>query len=160
MRPLLAAGEAENNSFRKFLKKKTMSEVQSIAHEVSLEVEKQIDCTKCGNCCRKLQPGLNKEEAERLSSLSEMPAEMFKQIHILTEGDTAYLKAKPCYFLKGNICKIYDSRPDSCRDFPHLRTGNFKYKRSIWINYSICPIVFNTIENLKVRLGYKESLNH
>jgi Fe-S-cluster containining protein len=156
MRPLLAAGELSNLSFKKFLRQKSITEVQDLANEVSMEVEKQVDCTLCGNCCRKLQPGLHHQEAERLASLSQIDEELFKQEHVLFEGEHCYLKAKPCYFLQGNLCKIYDQRPESCRDFPHLRSGHFKYKRSIWINYSLCPIVFNTIERMKKRLGFNQ----
>lgn len=156
MRPLLTKGEADNLVFKKFLRQKSTSEVQTLAEEISIAVEKEIDCTQCGNCCRKLKPGMSNAEACRLSELSEMPSDAFFQQHLLNEGDHCYMKNKPCYFLHGNICSIYDERPESCRDYPHLRSGHFKYKRSIWINYAVCPIVFNTIEIMKIRTGYKE----
>jgi len=155
MQQMIAASEKDNPGFKKFLRLMPMAQVQALAVEISLDVEAKIDCTQCGNCCRKLEPALQAHEILRLGTLSEIPVEKFIKKQVLTEGELCFLKAKPCYFLKGDICKIYESRPESCRDFPHLRSGNFKYKRSIWINYSLCPIVFNTIEIMKTRTGFK-----
>jgi hypothetical protein len=149
-----AAGR-DNMAFKKFLRKLPMAEVQQYAHQISLEVEARTDCTQCGHCCRKLEPGLQPEEIPVLAHLSGSSTEAFEQDHVLKESDLCFLKAKPCYFLQGNICKIYDQRPASCADYPHLRTGNFKYKRSIWMNYDICPIVFQTLEIMKTKTGFK-----
>jgi Fe-S-cluster containining protein len=30
---------------------------------------------------------------------------------------------KWCVFLHGNHCKIYEARPEACRDFPHVAVG-------------------------------------
>jgi hypothetical protein len=43
--------------------------------------------------------------------------------------------------------------------YPHLEQDHFKYKKNVWSNYAICPIVFEVIEALKLefKFEYKNS---
>ena len=106
------------------------------------EITQLVDCVKCANCCKKLEPGLE-----------EMT--VFKQKHIAFDGNAFYLKTKPCMFLNDCLCSIYTNRPAACSGYPHLNQTEMKYRKSFWENYSVCPIVFNVIERLKKDLEFR-----
>jgi len=61
----------------------------------------------------------------------------------------------PCHFLDDKICSIYENRFNECREFPHLHKSNFKQRLfATLIHYSICPIIFNVVEQLKLTSGF------
>jgi Fe-S-cluster containining protein len=71
------------------------------------------------------------------------------------EGDML-LKHVPCKFYKDKKCMIYPSRPEICASYPNLHKTEVSERIvGIMNNYAICPIVFNVIEELKVRVGFK-----
>ncbi|CAB1076074.1 hypothetical protein D1AOALGA4SA_3873 [Olavius algarvensis Delta 1 endosymbiont] len=45
----------ENWNFRTFLKDYDIKNLDLIVHELFEEVSEAIDCTSCGNCCKKLR---------------------------------------------------------------------------------------------------------
>ena len=147
----------ENESFRVFLRQIPSSALDETLQSIANHVTGSIDCTKCGNCCRTLEPGITEEEAGILAELKGMKTEIFLGEFTGKEAGTGtlFLKHQPCTFFDGKLCTIYDHRPASCKDFPHLTKPAFKFRlKSIMANYSICPIVFNTIEILKKELNF------
>ena len=147
--------ETENQLFRKKLMRIPYPIVDKIFHKIVKEVEEQIDCTQCGNCCKELEPEVSEEEIHQLARLKEISVEAFKKIHIGIEPDTGiqFMKAKPCEFLKDKMCSIYPNRPSSCRDYPHLSHERSKFRiKRIMEQYIVCPIVFNSIEALKKQI--------
>jgi Fe-S-cluster containining protein len=145
----------ENKKFRKYLRNFSSAQIDPQVQRIYAEVSADIDCTQCGNCCKKLEPGLTHDEARELAACKGMKHEDFLAAHVLQENDElAYLKAKPCFFLSQNKCSIYLQRPASCADYPHLNKANFKYNRNVWINAEICPIVYNVLERLKIELVF------
>jgi Fe-S-cluster containining protein len=55
--------------------------------------------------------------------------------------------------LKDNLCINYDHRPKDCSSYPHLHKNEFLSRTwGVIDNYSVCPIVFNTYEILKIEL--------
>lgn len=145
----------ENKKFRKYLRNFSSAQLDPQVQKIYAEVSAEIDCTQCGNCCKKLEPGLSNEESKRLAQCKGMSHADFLSHHVLQENDElAYLKAKPCIFLTQNKCSIYAQRPVSCADYPHLNKPNFKYNRNVWINAEICPIVFNVLERLKTESNF------
>src|ERR1700733_14890567 len=57
-----------------------------------------------------------------------------------------------CIFLEGNDCSIYEARPDTCRDFPHLIRGAGSFESRMWQmvdRATYCPIVYNALEEFK-----------
>ncbi|MFN4083263.1 MAG: YkgJ family cysteine cluster protein [Bacteroidia bacterium] len=147
--------QSENVLFKKYLKQFTNTEVDIWVREITNLVEPNIDCTQCGNCCKKLEPGLQFEEIEILAQQKQMDVMEFKKQYVDFDGDALFLKAKPCTFLQNTVCGIYANRPASCADYPHLHQPNFKYKRNVWFNYTICPIVYVVVEKLKVKTAFK-----
>lgn len=151
--------KAENNLFHEFLKPLSGAQIDQIFLPIAEEVTKRTDCTQCGNCCRALEPGISADEAGKLASLRQMSTEAFTHEFTKKEPGTGlqFMSHLPCIFFDGRLCTIYEDRPASCHDFPHLARGNFKFRfRSIMANYSICPIVFNSVELLKQALKFKE----
>ncbi|MFI5135394.1 MAG: YkgJ family cysteine cluster protein [Chitinophagales bacterium] len=158
--PQLAAEKKEENDFFKnFLKKFPSAALDRIFQPIANSVTEKIDCTQCGNCCRYLEPGITEEEAGTLASLKSMSREIFIRDFTQREvgTETLFMNHQPCIFFDGKLCMIYDQRPASCQDFPHLAKENFKFRfTSIMANYAICPIVFNSVEKLKEQLKFSD----
>ena len=149
----------ENWEFRSFLKGYDIEikELDSIVHKLVERVSMEIDCTACGNCCKKVLPTLEQEDIERLSHGLDTTPEAFKR-QFLVKNDEAFsegfiFKKKPCPFLKGNLCSHYALRPTACRSFPHLHKEGFVFRLiGVVHNYAVCPTVFNVYEQLKAKL--------
>ena len=148
--------EEENWRFRTYLKGCDIDEVDEIFHRLYEEVAPQVDCQKCGNCCRVMRPILKEPDIKRLAVHLSVPDNELED-HYLTEdedGDTIF-NAQPCPFLTGNSCSVYDARPDDCRSYPHLhKKGMISRLMGVVFNYSVCPIVFNVYEQMKVELWF------
>jgi len=147
----------ENWQFRAFLKgcEQSDEEIDAMVHRLYNEVSKQIDCLECGNCCRKQSPVLSEKEIVRLAEYLKKTKEDFTAEYLkYDESERGYtFSNKPCLFLKGNACTLYDIRPDDCRSYPHLHKANFTSRlMNVVFNYEYCPIVFNVYEELKIEL--------
>lgn len=147
----------ENERFRRFLKNRNVHKTDVIVHRLNEEIAPRIDCTACGNCCRELTPYLSKDDLKHIAEATRHSIE--DAIAAFTETDDegiALGKNMPCCFLAENKCTIYQHRPETCRSFPHLHKPDFKSRlRSVIDNYSICPIIFNVIEQMKVEVGFE-----
>lgn len=146
--------EDENWSFRTYLKGYDNKKLDSIVHSLYVQVSESIDCTACGNCCKKFHPILKKKDINKLSkSLNITPSEFLTKYVIKDEDGDDTFNSLPCPFLKSNKCTQYDSRPADCSSFPHLHKKDFVFRLiDVVNNYSICPIVFNVYESLKNKL--------
>jgi hypothetical protein len=146
--------EDENWEFRSFLKQCDIppEEIDRIVHELYEQASTEVDCTACGNCCREVQPLLDDEDVERLSSGLGMSAAQFKAQYLVedTSSKRLFFKEKPCPFLKNNLCSLYDYRPKDCASYPHLNKEGFVFRLiDVIHNAPICPIVFNVYTQLK-----------
>ena len=64
-------------------------------------------------------------------------------------------KKQPCQFLnlKDNKCSIYEVRPESCADFPHLtRKGLHQYIHIFKQNIEYCPATYAMVEKMMEKL--------
>ena len=153
--------EDENWEFRSFLKGYDIkiAEMDAIVHELFEQVSSKIDCTACGNCCREILPVLELEDIDRLSHGLGISPNKFKE-RFLVKNNKNYSEGyifnkRPCPFFKENLCAHYELRPEACRSFPHLHKEEFVFRLiGVVQNYSVCPIVFNIYEQLKVKLWY------
>jgi len=140
---------AENMAFQTYLKKQDSVKIDEIVHRLYKEVENEIDCRDCGNCCQNLRP---------IASYKEMkPFVAEENIESLM-----YAESIQCMHHKNKVCTDYMNRPEECRLFPYLGEDNFIEKTySAIINYRICPHVFNVFELLKTELewDYKNEPN-
>jgi Fe-S-cluster containining protein len=149
--------EDEKYDFRIFLKGQDSAKIDKIVHQLNEEIAGQIDCKKCGNCCKTLSPCVNDSEIDFLSQLDNLSRNDF-MIRFLEKDkfeDTRYLKDSPCKYLMDKQCTIYANRPKDCKSYPHTHKKNFNSRTLGMIeNYAICPIVYNVYENLKLELKY------
>jgi Fe-S-cluster containining protein len=150
--------EDQNFRFRSFLKGKDSHKVDRIVHGINKEIEDQIDCTLCGNCCKVLRPSVKNKEIETLAKIDQISPELFIDKYTEKEefGNTLFLKDTPCKYLTDKKCSVYDSRPEDCRSFPHIHKKSFNSRTLSMIEfYRICPIVFNAMERLKIEVGFR-----
>ena len=150
----------ENFDFRSWLKMQDTDKVDKIVHQLNQKYSTHIDCTSCANCCFVLKTRVTKKDINKLARSQNITENEFRQEYIETsqEGDMK-LKELPCRFLENNKCTVYSHRPYDCRSYPHLHKREFTHRLfGVIENYSVCPIVFNVYEELKVRLGFKGSL--
>src|SRR5262244_2578773 len=61
----------ENLRFRRFMKSRDHSD--RILRRIAEDIEEQIDCTSCANCCRVATAVVTERDAERLSRYLRIP---------------------------------------------------------------------------------------
>lgn len=153
--------QAENLDFRRYLS--AHHHPDEPFHTLAREIERQIDCTACANCCRHSVVTVSPAEIGAIASYLNMePAEAAR---LYTEPDPGepgkrILRSDTngCVFLAGNLCMVYEARPRPCRDFPHVA----REERSLGGRMSsvcrwapLCPIVYNALEEYKKLTGYR-----
>jgi uncharacterized protein len=148
--------EKENLRFRSYLKSQPEAKINRMVHELNAIYSREIDCTQCGNCCTKLRPVMMEIDIDILTKTLKLTREKFRKQYIMIDNDGDMLfKHLPCKFLTGKKCSLYTSRPHDCQSYPHLNKSEITSRLyGILENYSICPIVFNVIEELKVQLNF------
>ena len=132
--------------------------VDAYVQELNDSIASSIDCTSCGNCCKVLEPPVSPDEIQRLAKQKKSTPADFERQYVGKEVSTEiqFLKCQPCIFLQSEHCTIYQDRPASCADYPHLHQPNIKYRwKSLMDNYAMCPIVYNVVEALKVKTGFQ-----
>ena len=150
----------ENLRFRRFMKSHDHSD--RILRRIAEEIEEQIDCTACANCCRVATAIVTERDAERLARHLRIPPARFKAEYTVESEEEGRIlrqtKESGCVFLAGNECTVYDDRPDACQRFPHVVRGNGSIASRMWEfvdRACYCPIVYNSLEAFKAELGYR-----
>jgi uncharacterized protein len=145
--------EEENWGFRSFLKSGDIpsQKIDLIAHKIYDKIITQIDCKTCANCCKALDTFLiEKDIVELAGHLKMSPADFETQYVAKTEDGKQKLKKNPCFFLKGNLCSVFDARPTECRSFPNIQDKSLLPRLiSLIHNCAVCPVVYNLYEELK-----------
>lgn len=151
--------EDENLRFRKYLKVHDYNERKF--RRIAQEIEEQIDCTKCGNCCKVAAVPLLDRDIEKLAKFFRMTVAKFTQQYVeIDEAHDRVLRRTPdgCVFLSGTECTIYEARPSNCVNFPHLVRGEGPISTRMWQfvdRASYCPIVFNSLEAFKAETKFR-----
>ena len=154
--------QVENERFRKYLKRHNFPELKF--RRVSEEIEDQIDCRACASCCKVAETNITYRDAEKLAKYLSMPVKQFINTYTTTsafedEEEETILRRRDtgCIFLEGNDCSVYDARPATCRDFPHLMRGAGSFESRMWQmpdRATYCPIVYNALEAFKKLMSY------
>ncbi|MEX2596342.1 MAG: YkgJ family cysteine cluster protein [Salibacteraceae bacterium] len=134
--------------------KKRMQKERRIDHIINglhEDVFDEIDCLKCGNCCKTTGPLFNSMDIKRLSKVLKMPEKEFVREYLRLDEDHDFVfKTMPCPFLgEDNYCQVYESRPRACRQFPHTdERGQLNIYHLTRKNAKICPAVSKIIQQL------------
>jgi len=148
----------ENSRFRAYLRNHRHSDRR--LRRFGEEIEAQIDCTQCANCCRVSEVGITDRDIEKLAKFLGMTKEEFlsDSTHRDEAGDLILRKTeKGCVFLKDNLCTVYEARPQNCANFPHLVRGTGSIDSRMWQfvdRAEFCPIVYNWMEKVKEDIGF------
>lgn len=131
--------------------KKSIEKMDVQIHGLHDQYSAEIDCLRCGNCCRSLGPRITDKDVDRLAKHLRMKAVDFMAQYLRTDedGDLVF-KTMPCPFLGAdNYCAVYENRPKACREYPHTDRKKFYqiYMLSVE-NASTCPIVYNVLQDL------------
>lgn len=96
-------------------------------------------------------------DAARLAAYLNMTIDNFQNRYVerSSAGTLAVMNAIPCHFLSNNKCTVYEARPNECREFPGLHKPGFNDRLfATFMHYGRCPIIYNVIEALKVKLDF------
>ncbi|MDT9504663.1 YkgJ family cysteine cluster protein [Streptococcus mutans] len=148
--------QKEHRKFLATLKKKAPKNLDKIVQEVHTEVFREIDCTKCANCCKILGLLFTESDISRIAKHFRMRLPVFEDMYLRVDEDNdKVFKSMPCPFLgEDNLCSIYDIRPKACREFPHTdRKKIYQINHLTIQNTLICPAVYLFVEKLQGRLA-------
>ena len=150
----------ENERFRRFMKTHDVQERRF--RRMAEEIEARIDCRACANCCRVAETDLAEREVDRLArAVGVKRTEFIERYTRRSKDDGALILRRTehgCLFLDGNDCSIYEDRPETCRNFPHLVRGSGSIASRMWQfidRATYCPIVYNSLETYKLISGFR-----
>jgi Fe-S-cluster containining protein len=149
----------ENKRLRQYLKRHNF--VERRLKRIVEDIEEAIDCRACANCCRVATARLTERDVDKLSRFLGMPrARFLREYTVETEDEGLILRrtSEGCIFLSGNECTVYEARPHSCEDFPHLVRGAGSFLSRMWEmpdRATYCPIVYNALEEFKKETGFQ-----
>jgi uncharacterized protein len=149
----------ENERFRRHMKSHGHSD--RILRRIAEDVEEQIDCTQCANCCKVATAKVSDRDVVRLARyLRIKPAQLLAD-YTLCGGEEGVILRRTedhgCVFLDGTTCTVYDARPETCQRFPHVVRGTGSLASRMWQftdRACYCPIVYNSLEAFKKELGF------
>jgi uncharacterized protein len=147
----------ENQRFRAWMKRHNF--VERRFKVIAQHVEEAVDCTQCANCCRVATTQINNRDTERLARyLGLKPSDLLREYtEEMAEGRILKRTEAGCIFLQGNLCSVYEARPQTCELFPHLVKGNGSLLSRMWHmpdRAVYCPIVYNALEQFKAETGF------
>ncbi len=147
----------ENKRLRVHMK--THATAERRLRRIAEKIEDEIDCTTCANCCRVATVRLRERELESLARHIGVSRREFTRDYAERTEEGWILKRteKGCVFLEGNLCSVYEARPMTCEDFPHLVRGEGSLVSRMWEmpdRATFCPIAYNTLEAFKDALGF------
>jgi Fe-S-cluster containining protein len=154
----------ENRRLRSYMKAHNHHDNSDrILRRIAQGVEDEMDCTTCANCCRVATTRVSDRDVDRLSRhLRVKPDQFLRDYTALDPEDgTRILKwteGAGCVFLDGNLCSVYEARPDICQRYPHLVRGTGSLSARMWDmvdRASVCPIVYNSLEAWKDHLRFR-----
>jgi uncharacterized protein len=149
----------ENSRFRRSMKSRDHSD--RILRRIAEQIQDQIDCTQCANCCRVATTTISERDISRLARSLRISESRFIEEHTAESGEEGRIlrrsEATGCTFLSGNYCTVYDARPDTCQRFPHVVRGAGSIASRMWQlidRATYCPIVYNSLEAFKQELRF------
>lgn len=131
--------------------------IDGLFHKASIDAERKIDCLSCAMCCKTISPIIEENEIQPLSqAIGVSTSDLFRDYVEMDEDGDFVFNMQPCPMLDSstNLCKIYEHRPRSCREYPHTNTkGARGYFDILEKNHELCPIVQEVVKNIEVELN-------
>jgi uncharacterized protein len=147
-----ASAQSANKKLFAKLKRSQPKDLDKNIHQFHEEAFERIDCLKCANCCKTTSPIFYQKDIERAASAVQLkPGDFIQQyLHMDEDGDFV-LNEAPCPFLDNeNYCRIYESRPTACREYPHTNRKKMHQILDLTFrNTMVCPAVLEIAEKLK-----------
>jgi uncharacterized protein len=149
----------ENLRLRLHLKRRNFQERR--LKRIAQDIEEQIDCTACANCCRSATVKIVERDVEKLARRLGISKKQFLAEYTREDPEEGVILKRNqggCVFLEGNLCSVYDVRPHTCEMFPHLTHGAGSLVSRLWEmvdRASYCPIVYNTLEAWKTEVNFR-----
>jgi Fe-S-cluster containining protein len=101
-------------------------------------------CVKCGKCCRTNSPiYVTPLDLARIAEHLRVPYGVLeRRLKLIPLPNGAYhMIGKPCPFLKGNLCSIYEARPETCRLYPAVAIyDSIKIDKPIELDFE-CAVI-------------------
>ena len=153
----------QNSKFRIFLKKNAdPKKLDEQFHDLHNEIfyRDEYDCCKCNNCCKLYDIRLEQKDIATISEYLGQTEDDFIEKYLMPDKDEAdclIFKDKPCSFLGADgKCRIYESRPTVCREFPHTNKPDRLYSMLSILDFmEDCPVIYEIIESLKKIYDFK-----
>lgn len=129
------------------------SQIDAFVEQIAAPIIAAIDCKQCANCCHVLDVYLTPQDADTLAAGIHIPLDTLLTDYIDREAAEAVdewgkFRARPCAFLKGKLCSVYEHRPESCRMYP-VFTPDFRWTLEDTIaGAGVCPIIYNVLSTM------------
>ena len=151
--------EDENLRFRSYLKGHADPDIlDRHFKELHEKYFKIYNCKDCRNCCKKLNTSMTEEELDTICNKLNLDKEelISNELDINTSGKYSF-KCNRCKFLDDdNNCLAENCLPESCRDYPYTNKSERLFSLyGIISNASICPVVYEILEELKKIYNFK-----
>ncbi|MDX9897453.1 MAG: YkgJ family cysteine cluster protein [Spirochaetia bacterium] len=138
----------------KYLGKFHIKNFDHVVADFSEEAFLEIDCLKCGNCCRTIGPKMNEPEIKRACKAYGFEQKAFMSQRLERHDELGWMCASmPCPFLEeNNTCGIYTLRPKDCDDFPYMtQRGIQRDLGRLAFNTVFCPAAYLIAEKILAR---------
>lgn len=150
--------EEENHRFRNYLKNHADNEeLDKQFKSLHEKYFKIYDCKKCRNCCKKIGISVNEDELNAICNYLKIGKEKFSKDNLIERYGEYSFKEHKCKFLEeNNNCKIEKCLPRTCKEYPYTDKEERLFSLySIVDNASICPVVYEILEDLKKEYNFK-----
>lgn len=150
--------ENENYRFRKYLKiHADEEELDRQFKRLHQKYFKIYDCSKCRNCCKKIGISMDEDELNNICNYLKIDKEKFIKDNLIENYGEYSFKETKCKFLDDdNNCKISKCLPRTCIEYPYTDKEERLFSLySIISNASVCPVVYEIIEELKKEYNFK-----
>lgn len=144
----------------KYLSKFRIKNFDHIVADFHDEAFEEIDCLKCGNCCRMLGPIIGESEIARIVKVVGLDRTEFVRDGLVRDKEGFWRCAKlPCPFLgQENACTIYGDKPRDCGDYPYTaERGMQRVLGRLAFNAEICPAAYLVAEKIMARFADGET---
>ena len=146
--------KGDEKKFYQRIKSLPKGVIQAAFEEAHEEIFEEIDCLKCGRCCKSISPIFTQRDIERLAKSFKQKPGQFIDDHLERDEDGDFVvRESPCTFLGAdNYCSVYDHRPNACQEYPHTNAKKMHVVMDLTKqNIQYCPAVAGILTKINER---------